>query len=181
MTAEAPVRGEDSASGDDRRLVVLGRIVGLFGVRGWVKVISETSPRDNILAYRTWLLRNGDQLVAHKLEQGQAHGKGVVARLAGCNDRDQAALLVGRTIEVPRSELPPPDADEYYWTDLEGLQVATLEGVELGTVDHLFETGSNDVLVIKGERERLVPFTAAVIQRVDLESRRIVVDWDPEF
>lgn len=181
MTAAAPARGEAPASGDDRRMVVLGRIVGLFGVRGWVKVYSETSPPDNILEYRTWLLRDGDQLVAHKLEQGQAHGKGVVARLAGCNDRDQAALLVGRTIEVPRSELPPPEADEYYWTDLEGLQVATLEGVELGSVDHLFETGSNDVLVVQGDRERLIPFTAAVIQEVDMAGRRIVVDWDPEF
>ena len=181
MTAVPPARGENPASGDDPRLVVLGRIVGLFGVRGWVKVHSETSPPDNILAYRTWLLRDRDQLVAHTLEQGQAHGKGVVARLAGCNDRDQAALLVGRTIEVHRSELPRPEADEYYWTDLEGLTVSTLEGVELGTVDHLFETGSNDVLVVKGERERLVPFTGAVIQRVDLTGRRIVVDWDPEF
>jgi 16S rRNA processing protein RimM len=181
MTAEPPARGEDPASGDDQRLVVLGRIVGLFGVRGWVKVHSETSPPENILTYRTWLLRDRGQLAAHKLEQGNAHGKGVVARLAGCTDRDQAALLVGRTIEAPRSEFPPPGEDEYYWTDLEGLTVFTLEGVELGKVDHLFETGSNDVLVVQGERERLLPFTAAVIQEVDLTGRRIVVDWDPEF
>jgi len=181
MTAVPPARGDEPASGEDRRMVVLGRITGLFGVRGWVKVHSETSPRENILAYRNWLLRDGEGFTTHKLEQGNAQGKGVVAKLADCNDRDQAALLVGRSIEIPRSELPQPEPDEYYWTDLEGLAVVTLEGVELGIVDHLFETGSNDVLVVQGERERLLPFTAAVIQRVDLAGGRIVVDWDPDF
>jgi len=181
MAAAPPVRGELPALGDEQRLVVLGRIVGLFGVRGWVKVFSETAPRENILSYRTWLLRSGEGVTPYKLEQGKAHGKGVVAKLAGCDDRDQAALLVGSTIEASRAEFAPAGENEYYWTDLEGLNVVTLEGVELGRVDHLFETGSNDVLVVQGDRERLLPFTATVIHQVDLPGRRMVVDWDPDF
>jgi len=108
MTAEPPARGEDPASGDDQRLVVLGRIVGLFGVRGWVKVHSETSPPENILTYRTWLLRDRGQLAAHKLEQGNAHGKGVVARLAGwIKTMRPAPLSCCQPAWIPAVEPPP--------------------------------------------------------------------------
>jgi len=83
---------------------------------------------------------------------------------------------------VPRSELPDPGPDSFYWTDLEGLTVRTVAGVELGVVDHLLETGANDVLVLKGERERLIPYVrGAVVTDVDLEQGVITVDWDPEF
>jgi len=114
--------------------------------------------------------------------EGRRHGKGVVARLSGCDDRDQAATLMEQEIAVDRGRLPPPSADEWYWTDLEGLGVWNREGVCLGSVDHLFSTGVNDVLVVSGERERLLPFAwGDVIRSVDLEKGRIEVDWDPDF
>lgn len=160
--------------------VVLGHIAGVYGVRGWVKVFSETDPREAILGYSPWLL--GPHLRPYTVIEGRRHGKGVVARLSGCDDRDQAATLVEQEIAVDRGRLPPPSADEWYWTDLEGLEVWNREGVCLGSVDHLFSTGVNDVLVVSGERERLLPFAwGDVIQSVDLEVGRIEVDWDPDF
>lgn len=160
--------------------VVLGRISGVFGVRGWVKVFSETEPRDGILRYSPWLIGDSDQ--PRRVLEGRLHGKGVVARLEGCDDRDQAALLVEREIAVPRERLAPPSPDEFYWIDLEGLEVVTLGGERLGTVSHLFSTGVNDVLVVIGERERLLPFVwDDVVRSVDFEQGRIQVDWDPTF
>jgi 16S rRNA processing protein RimM len=162
------------------RRVVLGRIVGVYGVRGWVKIFSDTEPRGGILSYTPWLL--GDKAEPRAVLEGRVHGKGVVAHLAGCDDRDQAAALLDQEIAVPRDRLPPPKGDEFYWIDLEGLEVVTDKGIGLGVVDHLFSTGVNDVLVVAGERERMLPFAwGEVIRDVDFESRRITVDWDPEF
>jgi 16S rRNA processing protein RimM len=164
----------------ERRLVVLGHIAGVFGVRGWVKIYSETDPRDGILRYSPWLIGPDEQ--PKRAIDGRLHGKGVVARLEGCDDRDQAALLVGQKIAVTRDHLPPPSPDEFYWIDLEGLDVENLDGVRLGTVSHLFATGANDVMVVVGERERLLPFTwGEAIRSVDFEQRLIRVDWDPKF
>jgi len=160
--------------------VVLGRIVGVYGVRGWVRVLSETDPREAVLDYSPWLL--GADSRPYAVIEGRRHGKGVVARLAGCDDRDQAAALVDQEIAVDRGRLPSPSPDEVYWTDLEGLHVWTREGVCLGVVDHLFSTGVNDVLVVSGERERLLPFAwGDVIRSIDLDLGRIEVDWDPDF
>ncbi|MGE5153998.1 MAG: ribosome maturation factor RimM [Bdellovibrio bacteriovorus] len=160
--------------------VVLGRIVGVYGVRGWIKVYSETEPREAILDYSPWLV--GPSQAARQVIEGRRHGKGVVARLAGCDDRDQAALLVDQEIAVERAQLPPTAPDEWYWADLEGLEVWGPEGVRLGVVDHLFSTGVNDVLVVTGERERLIPFAwGEVIRSVDLARGRIEVNWDPDF
>ena len=166
----------------DATMVPLGRISGVFGVHGWLKVHSDTEPRDNILRYSPWhLQRNGDW-ESRKLLDGRRQGKGLVARLRGCEDRDQAAALMGCLIAVPRDRLPVLDPGEYYWSDLEGLRVVTTAGVELGRVSHLFATGANDVLVVRGERERLLPYVwDRVILEVDLEADLVRVDWDPEF
>ena len=166
----------------DSKMVPLGRIAGVFGVRGWVKVHSDTAPRDNILRYSSWYLKRRQDWEPHKLLDGHPQGKGLVARLQGCDDRDQAAALVGCLIAVPRERLPALDPDEYYWSDLEGLRVVTVAGAELGRVSQLFATGANDVLVVRGERERLLPFVwNRVILEVDLEVGLIRVDWDPDF
>ncbi len=160
------------------RPIVLGRIAGLYGVRGWVRVFSETDPRENILRYSPWLLEGA----AHVVVEGRRHGKGLVVRLEGCEDRDQAAALIGRDICVRRDQLPPARPDEFYWADLEGLDVRTVAGKPLGRVSHLFDTGANDVLVVKGDRERLLPFVwDDIVKDVDLASGTITVDWDPEF
>ena len=164
----------------DAPRVVVGRIAGVFGIHGWVKVVSETDPPEGILGYSPWRLGLDQQ--SWRVREGKRHGKGLIVRLEGCADRDQAAELVGREISVPRDQLPPPAPDEFYWIDLEGLTVETVDGVALGVVDHLFATGANDVVVVRGERERLLPFVwGEVIQEVDLEQRRMRVDWDPTF
>lgn len=160
--------------------IVLGRVSGLYGVKGWIKIHSETDPREGILRYSPWLL--GADGVERRVSEGKLHGKGVIARLDGCEDRDQAAALIGQDIAIRRDQLPPPRPDEFYWIDLEGLAVVTQAGVELGQVSHLFSTGANDVLVVQGERERLIPFVwSDVVLDVDFDQRLIRVDWDPEF
>ena len=165
------------------RMVLMGRVLGAFGVRGELKVDSFTDPVGAILRYRPWILRD-----AHGAERtldgvrGRESPRGVVASLPGIDDRDAAEAMRGTEILVPRDALPPPGPDEYYWIDLEGLRVVTLEGVELGTVSHLLATGANDVLVVKGDRERMLPFVQPqFVAGVDFEAGVITVDWDPEF
>jgi 16S rRNA processing protein RimM len=166
----------------DDRLVLVGRIVGVFGVAGAVKLHSFTEPRENIFSYRPWLVRLGNETRAIDRAKGKVQGKGMVATLPGVDDRDAAAALMGAEIYVQRSALPQAAPGEVYWSDLEGLRVSTVEGRELGVVSHLFATGANDVLVVKGERERLVPFIRdSVVREIDLAAGTIVVDWDPDF
>ena len=133
-----------------------------------------------ILEYQPWLL--GEDKRPVKIIDGRKQGKGLAALLPGFEDREQAATLVGSQIFVGRDQLPATDDDEYYWSDLEGLEVHTTKGEVLGRVERLMETGANDVLVIRGEREHLVPFIQGqYVTRVDLEAGLIEVDWDPEF
>ena len=159
--------------------VILGRIVGLFGVRGWIKVYSYTEPREAVLDYKEWLLsRNGGWQRA-VLAEGKRHGKAVIARLDGIEDRDAAAALTGSDIGVDRDALPDPGEGHYYWADLEGLVVVHRDGTELGRVAYLMATGANDVLVVDGHAERLIPFVPGeVILDVDLAAGVIRVDWE---
>ena len=162
--------------------VVLGRVSGLFGLDGWVRVFSHTDPRAGIIRYNPVFLQQRGQWREVAIEAGRAHGEGVVLKFADCADRDQAMQLIQALIAVRRPQLPPPQPGEYYWTDLEGLRVVTLEGIELGTVDSLFATGANDVIVVKGERQRLLPFVRdQVVVEINLEQGLLRVDWDPEF
>jgi len=141
--------------------------------------------------YSPWLLRQDGQESTWQVLAGQAHGDGVVASLAGITDRDAAAALVGAEIEVDRTTLGPalggdasgPGATgEYFWVDLQGMEVRTPSGQALGVVDHLFETGANDVMVVAGAGRHLIPFLyGTVVLAVDGDRRVITVDWDPEF
>lgn len=165
----------------DRR-VLIGRVVGLHGVRGGVKVESFTEPRDRIFDYQPWIVRQaGAERVARA--RPLVRQQRIAAMIDGVEDREAAAALLGAEVCVRRAQLPPPSPGEYYWTDLEGLAVVNLDGVPLGTVESLFATGANDVMVVRqGERERLVPFVrGSHVHRVDLDGGRIVVDWDPDF
>lgn len=175
--------GPDShASRDGDEPIIMGRIAGPYGVRGWVRVVSYTEVPDSLLEYTPWFLWRGEQWQPTGIAEAKRHPKGLLVRLPGCEDRDTAAGLTGSDIGVRRSQLPPAAAGEYYWSDLIGLMVQTLDGRPLGTVDHLIETGANDVLVVRGERERLIPFVRGdVIDEVDLDKRIIRVDWDPDF
>lgn len=163
-------------------LVTVGRISGVYGVKGWLRIYSYTEPRDNILQYNPWQLRLPDGWRSVKVLAGRSHGKGVIAQLDGCDDRDQAARWVDVEIAVRRAQLPVAAAGEYYWRDLIGLRVVNQDGEALGVVDHLLETGANDVLVVRGERERLIPYVLGeVVTAVDLEAGELQVDWDADF
>jgi len=162
--------------------VVLGRITGLYGVQGWVKVFSYTEPRAGIIGYDPLYLDGQGDWRPCRIEEGRLQGKGVIIKFAGYDDRDAATALLGRDIAVRREQLAPLNAGEYYWSDLEGLRVMTVGGVVLGVVERLFETGANDVMVVAGERERLIPFIAGdVIVEIDLTGGVMRVDWDPDF
>ena len=162
--------------------ITLGFISSVFGVKGWVKIHSFTGVREDILKYKNWLLEKNGHSFQLKLEAGKKHGKSVIAKFEGYNDRDQAAKLIKANIVISRSALPDLPKGEYYWSDLEGLDVFNVENKLYGQVDHLFETGANDVMVVKGEKEILIPFIQGdYIKSVDLEAKRIVVDWPEEF
>ena len=169
----------------DDDLVVVGRVTSVFGIKGWVKVASFTEPQDNLLDYGPWLLNeHGTWRATEVSEITRRSGSkgGFIARFEDCRDRDAAARYTGLDIAVPRTALPAAGTDEYYWSDLTGCRVRTVSGEELGVIDRVFATGSNDVLVVKGEgRERLIPFTAAAVPEVDLDARLVCVDWDPDF
>lgn len=159
--------------------VVIGRVSGVYGIAGWVKVFSYTRPRENIFNYSPWLLGTRAGWREAALQEGGVHGKGLIARLQGITDRDAARALMGCDIAIARAQLPPLPAGEYYWHDLIGLTVVNRAGEELGEVTELQETGANDVLVVSGRERRLIPVVMdEVILEVDLDAGRIRVDWD---
>ncbi|MGI9307725.1 MAG: ribosome maturation factor RimM [Gammaproteobacteria bacterium] len=161
----------------DRELQV-GRVAGVYGLKGWLRIFSFTDPIENIVGYSAWRLRSeaGDTDVV--VSEGRRQGKGIVARLAGIDDRDAAEALIGRDIFIDREQLPATDEGQYYWADLLGLEVESVAGQALGRVDHLLATGANDVLVVTGDERTLVPFVmGTVVKSVDLDGGRIVVDW----
>ncbi len=166
------------------RRVLLGRIVGVHGVHGAVKLESFTEPRLAIFGYRPWLLeRKPDCFDAIAGAQGHAQGKGIVATLPEVTDRDVAATWVGASVWVPRDALPELPPGEFYQTDLEGLQVVNTAGEDLGRVTELFDNGAHTVLATRdaGGRERLIPYVAeAYVKSVDLDAGRITVDWDKD-
>lgn len=162
--------------------ILLGEVVGVFGVQGQLKLRSHTDPPEALARYTTWYVTHRGRESKISRPRCRVHGKGLVATLPDVADRDAAEAMVGAQIWVDRASLPKLPEGEYYWADLEGLAVETVEGLALGSVSHLFATGANDVVVVRGERERLIPFVQPdVIRSVDLESRLIVVDWDPDF
>ena len=165
------------------RMIAVGRLHGAFGVRGEVKLESFTDPPRAIARYQPWILRDarGHERACEgaRVREG---GKGLVATMPGVGDKDAADALRGTEVLVPRSALPPPAPGEYYWVDLEGLRVVNLEGADFGTVSHLFSTGVNDVLVARGDRERMIPFVQPdYIRSVDFDAGIVTVDWDADF
>ncbi|WP_422448709.1 MULTISPECIES: ribosome maturation factor RimM [unclassified Endozoicomonas] len=176
--------------------IALGHISSVFGVKGWLKIHSNTSPMENILNYPRWILdpagqKSGDVKTV-EIDQARPHGKGLIAHIVGCDDRELARSYCGYQITISADDLPEPEDDEIYWHQLESLDVfsrnAEGDNVLLGKVSHLMETGANDVLVIRptkgsiDRRERLVPWlTGSVVLDVNPEKGFIRVDWDPEF
>ena len=168
--------------------ILIGRIGAPHGVQGWVKLISFTDPPENILRYRHFRLRDGKHWRAVEVDQSRPQGKSFVGHIKGCDDRDQCRLYTGRELLVPKAELPDLNQGEYYWHQLIGLRVLNLADEDLGCVDHLLETGANDVLVIRGSAtsidggERLIPYLPErVVRQVDLQAGILRVDWEADF
>jgi 16S rRNA processing protein RimM len=168
------------ASASDR-IVVLGRIAGTFGVKGWVKIKSYTEPLDNILDYDVLQLGRTGQWVAIRIQEGRVTDKGVLVKLEGLESPEEARLKVGLELGVWRSEMPAPAPGEYYWSDLEGLEAFCVSGERLGRIDHFRSTPAGTVVVIRGEQEHWVPFVKDRIVKVELDVGRIVVDWSPDW
>ncbi len=161
---------------------MVARIAGIYGVKGWVKVASYTVPATEILMYTPWLLKRDSGWQVFEVTQRKPHGKGLIVHPVGSNDYDTASKLVGAEIAVTRHQFPELPEGEYYWADLENLQVVTRSGSDFGFVARLFDTGANAVMVVQGDRERLIPFIRGdVVLDVDLAAGIITVDWDPDF
>lgn len=177
-------------------MVVMGRIVAPYGVYGWLKVVPDTEALDGLFDYDTWWLGKGDEWREMTVEIAKIHNDVIVVKLVGIDDRDAAIACKGKQIAVPRDALPEPEENEYYWSDLIGLHVKNLQEVDFGFITEVFETGANDVLVVKNAaithlaekdatkalpQERLIPFIASVVLQVDLKAKTMLVDWDEDF
>lgn len=169
-------------STDNTQPLVIGCIGAAHGVRGWVTVHSYTEPPENILDYLPWRikLRNQEQQLAIINSRQQNHK--IIVQIEGCNDRDMASTYTGAEILATRAQLPTLPKDEYYWADLLGLTVITLQGQTLGVIEQFFSTGSNDVFAVVGDKRRLLPYLLKqVVIEIDLKQKIMRVDWDPEF
>jgi 16S rRNA processing protein RimM len=155
----------------------MGRIVGSFGIQGWVKVKTFTESVEALGEYEDWIVRTRDGWRAIEVEGFEIHSKGPVAKLAGCIDRDSADALRGSDVAVTRESLGEADEGSMYWVDLIGLEVVDATGKSLGKVDGLFETGETSVLVVKGVRETMIPFVPEYVKSVDRQAGRITVEW----
>jgi 16S rRNA processing protein RimM len=172
---------------DPGELLVAGKITGCYGIKGWVKIHSYTEPQENFLRFGQWLLNRRGVIEPIAFDSGKRHGKGLVAHIVGVDERTLAESYRGLEISVPAQLLPELEKGDFYWRQLQGLQVWCTEGEErvlLGTVDYLIDTGANDVLVVAAsqgsidDRERLIPYLPGdVVTRVDLEEAVIEVDW----
>jgi 16S rRNA processing protein RimM len=173
------------------RLVGMGRISAPFGIKGWIRVQPFTDTAGGLTNFSTWWLGSAGNWCEHEVEQSQAQGTDVVAKLAGISDRDVAAGFKGQQVAIPREAFPPADKGEFYWADLVGLRVKNTEGLEFGVVTSMLETGANDVMVVQQsavdgesaaeERERLIPFIADVVKRVDIAAGLIEVEWGADY
>ena len=167
----------------EETLLHVGKISGVFGIKGWVKVFSFTGYREDILQYSPWLLKKNGVTKTIEIVTGQLQNQLVVAQIKGIDDRNAAEALMGWEIFIDKSQLPAAKQNEYYWSDLIGLQVENTEGVVLGVIDNLLETGANDVIIVQGEeRQHAIPFLQPqIVLEVDLAARKMRVDWDADF
>ena len=163
-------------------IVVMGQIIGPFGIKGWVKIKTFTEAPDGLLDYPVWHLHTGQGWQEFAVNEAEYRNTGLVARLAGFDDRTASETLKGIEIGVPREALPEAKAGEHYWADLIGLDVVNQQNELLGRVKELLQTGANDVVLVEGGgKERLIPYIESVIVGVDMERRRMVVDWGLDY
>lgn len=163
----------------DGDYISLGKIGAVYGIKGWLRIQSYAALPEQIISYQPWYLWQNNQWKPTTVIDFKPHGKSFIAKLPGCSDRETAKTYTGKTIAIHREQLPSLANNEYYWRDLEGLTVVTKEGENLGKSTQLFDTGSNDVLVVQGEHEYLIPYLwGKNILAIDLEKQTITIDWD---
>ena len=163
-------------------VVVMARVAGAFGIKGWLKLHTFTRSPDSLDAYASWLLRGDKGWEEFELEDFAVNVKGVVAKLKGCDDRTAAENLAKREIGIPRDALEAAGAGEVFWFDLIGCDVVNTAGEKFGKIETLLETGAHDVLVVKlGTEEILIPYVDDVILKVDRETKLVTVNWSGEY
>jgi 16S rRNA processing protein RimM len=168
---------------DETSLIVIGKIVGVYGIKGWLKILSFTRPRENVFNYGPWLVKQNEEWLEIQLLQGKPQGKGLIASLEGITDRDEAMAFVSSEIAIDRNQLPTAKEGEFYWHDLINMQVINQQDEVLGVVTELLETGANDVLVVEANKQRyLIPYVQDVyIKDIDTEQGVIQVDWQSDY
>lgn len=163
-------------------IVVIGSLGAPFGIKGWLKINSYTQPKENIFNYQDWLLKFSDNWQAIEVEDRLIKHNLLAIKLHGCSTPQQAKLYTHAQLGVYRESLPQLAKDEYYWDDLVGLTVINQDGVILGQIEYLFETGSNDVMVVRDDKEYLIPYLPGIfVLAVKLDKKQVVVNWDPDF
>jgi len=164
-------------------IVVMGKVLVPYGVNGWIKIYSYTEKIESFLTYKKNLFLSKDQhsWAEIKVKDIKLHGKTIVANFANIADRNQAEYYKDYLIGVPKIFLPQLKPNQYYWSDLIGCEMFNLQDVSFGVVDTFIETGANDVIVVKGDKERLIPYTAETVLKVDAINSKIIVDWDENF
>ena len=165
---------------EEKKLLV-GKINGFFGVQGWVKIFSYTKPRKNILEYQPWYFVDNETYKVIEITSGREQSKTIVAQVKGINNRDEALQLIGKDLYINKDQLPELDNDAHYWHELTGFRVINKNEVDLGIVDYLVDTGSNHVLVTKGDTEHWIPYIVPFLVSVDKHKKVISVDWDENF
>lgn len=169
-------------SEDNSKYIVVGKIGATYGIAGWLKIHTYTEFGANILNYSPWYLSSDSDQQSYReiiIEAGKPHGNSFIAKFTGVDTPEAARLYTGKTISIKRSQLPDLNQGEYYWSDLVGLTVINIRGEVLGKVSYLIETGANDVLVIKGDKEHAIPYLpGSVVVKVDLAKQEIIVDWE---
>ncbi len=173
----------------ENKEIILGKVGGVYGIKGWLKIHSFTDEQEAILDYFPWSLKLGNKIQSVEITDWRKHNKGLIVKVGHIDDRDEAQALVGSEIFTTEDALPELPEGDFYWRDLIGMQVVTTEGYDLGEVSEMLETGANDVLVVKanrndafGKKERLIPYLVEqVVKSVSTENKQICVDWDPGF
>lgn len=169
--------------------IILGKIGAVYGIKGWLKIHSYTEEPEAIFDYSPWILNLGGNKQNVEVSEWRRHNNGLIAKFSDINDRNDAQLRTGAEIIVADEQLPELPEGEFYWRDLIGMDVVNEQGYNFGKVTDIMETGSNDVLVVKanrndafGKKERLIPYLEdQVIKSVSLDNKQIDVDWDPGF
>ena len=163
-------------------IVVMGKVLVPYGVNGWVKVYSFTEKIESFLIYKKlFLSKDQKNWLEIKVKDIKLHGKTIIANFSEIADRTQAESYKDYLIGVPKNLLPKLKEDQYYWSDLIGCEVLNLQNISFGLVDTFIKTGANDVIVVKGDKERLIPYTIKTVLKVDTINAKIIVDWDEDF